>query len=140
MNREMEKFICIIFLIFPAERADMKKKITCIVYSTAKGRMCPSCNLPAAECICGGAKTSLPGDGIVRVRREAKGRGGKIMTVISGIPLDTEEIHNLAAQLKRKRGTGGAIRNNAIEIQGDHVEWILAELSGRGMNAKRAGG
>jgi translation initiation factor 1 len=76
----------------------------------------------------------------VRVRRETKGRGGKTVTVAAGIPLGEEGIRSLATELKQKLGTGGAIRGNTIEIQGDHVERILSELAGRGFTVKRAGG
>ncbi|MHB9027930.1 MAG: translation initiation factor Sui1 [Candidatus Latescibacterota bacterium] len=118
----------------------MDKKSKGIVYSTAAGRMCPSCARPVDRCVCGKPKDTRPGDGVVRVRRETKGRGGKTVTVVTGIPLGEEGIRDLATGLKQKLGTGGAVRENTIEIQGDHVERILSELAGRGFKAKRAGG
>lgn len=76
----------------------------------------------------------------MRVQRESKGRGGKTVTVISGVPLAAQELKDLAGELKRRCGTGGTVRDWVIEIQGDHVETLLAELQKRGYKAKRAGG
>lgn len=111
-----------------------------IVYSSGRGRMCPGCSRPIEECICVRETPARPVDRVVRVRRESKGRGGKTVTVISGVPLDAEGIRVLAGDLKRLIGTGGAIRENTIEIQGDQVERIMVELKSRGFTVKRAGG
>ncbi|MAE93478.1 MAG: translation initiation factor [Planctomycetota bacterium] len=80
------------------------------------------------------------GDGVVRIRRETRGRGGKTVTAISGIPLAGDELADLAKQLKRRCGTGGALKDGVIEIQGDHRDTLVAELEGRGYQVKRAGG
>lgn len=79
-------------------------------------------------------------DGIVRVRREVKGRGGGTVIVISGIPLSAPEIKELAGVLKKKCGCGGTVKEGCIEIQGDHRDSLLAELQARGFTVKRAGG
>lgn len=111
-----------------------------MVYSTERGLVCPKCRLPTAKCRCGKAEQAPGGDGIVRVRRETKGRGGKTVTTVSGIPLGGEALRNLAKDLKRRCGTGGTAKDGVIEIQGDHRETIVAELSRRGFTAKLAGG
>jgi len=79
-------------------------------------------------------------DGIVRVMRDRKHRGGKTVTVITGVPASNEAITVLAQQLKKLCGTGGTVKDGAIEIQGDHCEKVLAKLSEMGYKVKRAGG
>ncbi len=110
-----------------------------LVYSTDGGRHCPDCSQPQASCRCGTA--SLPaGDGIARVRRETKGRGGKTVTTISGVPLPEAELKTLASELKKRCGCGGGLKDGVIEIQGEHVELLLAELTRRGFTARKSGG
>ncbi len=110
-----------------------------LVYSTDSGRLCPACSQPVAACSC--KQNALPeGDGIARVRRESKGRGGKTVTTISGVPLIAEELSALASALKKRCGCGGALKDGVIEIQGDHVDLLLAELAARGFRAKKSGG
>lgn len=101
-----------------------------IVFSTDKGRIRPEKKQPAAP----------KGDGIVRVGRETKGRKGKGMTIITGVPLHPEGIRNLARQLKQKCGTGGTVKGGIIEIQGDHRDLLVIELEAMGYTVKRAGG
>jgi len=76
----------------------------------------------------------------VRVGREVAGRGGKGVTVISGLPFDEARLEELAARLKRLCGAGGAVKNGLIEIQGDHRDRLVAELCQLGLDAKRSGG
>jgi len=110
-----------------------------LVYSTDTGRHCPDCSQPLAACTCN--NSPLPqGDGIARVRRESKGRGGKTVTTISGVPLALEELGSLTTALKKRCGCGGALKDGVIEIQGDHVELLIAELTARGFRAKKSGG
>jgi len=80
------------------------------------------------------------GDGIVRVRREVKGRGGKTVTAIDGVGLAEDALRELAGELKRRCGTGGSVKDGVIEIQGDHRDTLVAELEARGYTVKRAGG
>jgi translation initiation factor 1 len=110
------------------------------VYSTGKGRICPNCGQPVAGCRCRAAPRAPRGDGVVRVRREVKGRGGKTVTTISGVPLPRDELKQLAAELKRLCGSGGSLKEGVIEIQGDHGDTLLAELRARGYTTKRSGG
>jgi translation initiation factor 1 len=112
-----------------------------LVYSTESGRICPRCAKPAAACACGRqAPPSAPADGVIRIRREVKGRGGKTMTVAAGFHLDDGGLKTLAAELKRRCGSGGSAKDGEILIQGDHRETVLAELQRRGFAAKLAGG
>lgn len=122
-----------------AKKASSFSALGGLVYSTDAGRHCPDCGQPQAQCIC--KQNALPaGDGIARVRRETKGRGGKTVTTISGVPLAEAELKTLAGALKRRCGTGGALKDGVIEIQGDHVELLLDELAKRGFTAKKSGG
>ncbi|EIK53545.1 translation initiation factor SUI1 [Stutzerimonas stutzeri TS44] len=110
-----------------------------LVYSTDAGRHCPDCAQPLDVCLC--KQSAIPeGDGIARVRRESKGRGGKTVTTITGVPLAEVELKELASALKRRCGTGGALKDGVIEIQGDHVQLLLDELTRRGFQAKKSGG
>ena len=76
----------------------------------------------------------------VRVGREVAGRGGKAVSVISGLPFDEGQLAELATRLKKLCGAGGAVKNGVIEIQGDHRDRLVAELCKLGLEAKRAGG
>lgn len=113
-----------------------------IVYSTAQGRICPNCGRPVKSCTCRGSprRTVPQGDGVVRVRREVKGRGGKTVTTVSGIPLAADDLKALAGELKRACGTGGSCKAGVIEIQGDHRDTLAGQLEERGYTVKRAGG
>lgn len=86
------------------------------------------------------AKPAAAGPAKIRVARETAGRGGKGVTVITGLPLAGEALAALAAQLKRSCGAGGAARGDRIEIQGEHRDRLVAELVRLGYDAKRAGG
>ena len=111
-----------------------------LVYSSELGRICPSCGKPVKGCVCKKGATAPAGDGVVRIRRESKGRGGKTVLVITGLPLDAAALTALAGELKRRCGCGGTAKDGVIEIQGDHGDLLLEELVKRGYKAKRAGG
>jgi translation initiation factor 1 len=113
-----------------------------IVYSTGVGRICPGCRRPVAQCACKtAAGKAVRGDvGVVRVSRQTANRGGKAVTLITGLPLDGTELAELARVLKRQCGSGGTVKDGAIEIQGEHRDALVAELLRRGFAAKRAGG
>jgi translation initiation factor 1 len=114
---------------------------TRLVYSTDFGRACEGCGQPQAQCTCK-AKARPAGDGIVRVRRETAGRKGKGVTAVHGLPLDDAALTALAKQLKAACGSGGTAKDGVIEIQGDHLEKVVAWLQARpeGWTVKRAGG
>jgi translation initiation factor 1 len=80
------------------------------------------------------------GDGIVRVGRETKGRKGKGVTVIKGVPLGSDELDALATRLKKRCGCGGTVEAGVIEIQGDHRDLLLEELGRLGYTVRRSGG
>ena len=114
----------------------MMSKNSGLVYSTEHGSMCPACRQPQAACIC---KAALPtGDGIARVGREV--RKGKAVIVVTGLILDSAELTKLGKQLKTLCGTGGTVKDGQIEIQGEHRDAVMAELSKRGFKVKRGGG
>lgn len=112
-----------------------------IVYSTGIGERCPNCLRPAGECVC---KKGTPGktsvDGVVRVSRETQGRKGKGVTVVTGLGLAPTELEALATELKKRCGSGGTAAEGRIEIQGDHRDRLVEELTRRGWKTKRAGG
>ena len=110
-----------------------------LVYSTETGRMCPDCRQPVAQCQCKAAKAPT-GDGVVRVSRETKGRGGKAVTVVRGVLLAEPELVKLGKDIKAACGSGGTVKDGVIEVQGDHVERVMEALKKRGHTVKRAGG
>jgi translation initiation factor 1 len=102
-----------------------------LVYSSGSGRV--EARKPASP-------RRPQGDGIARVRREVKGRRGKTVTTISGLALADDALRDLAAELKRSCGSGGAVKDGIIEIQGDHRDTLVAALESRGHRGKLAGG
>jgi translation initiation factor 1 len=118
---------------------------TRLVYSTKSGRICPSCGHPTTKCICKKKenikKQSIyPNDGIVRIRREVKGRKGKTVTTVFGLQLNNKKLQQFAKTLKRKCGTGGTMKDGVIIIQGDHRETLLNEIEQQGYTVKLSGG
>ncbi|MGE4558878.1 MAG: translation initiation factor Sui1 [Desulfobulbus sp.] len=113
---------------------------TVSVYSTEHGRLCPDCGRPKGECMCKSRISPQTGDGVVRVGRQTKGRKGRGVTTVSGLDLAPEQLRNLAGQLKKQCGAGGAIKEGVIEIQGEHREVLVSTLQKLGYTVKRAGG
>lgn len=101
-----------------------------LVYSTASGRI----DAPAA------AARAIPDGKAVRVMREKNGRGGKVVTVVRGLPLADEALAALLKELKGKLGGGGTVKEGDLELQGDHRDRLVALLNERGFKAKAAGG
>ena len=117
------------------------KSNSSLVYTSTSGRICPGCGKPVVACACRKPATVAPkGDGVVRVGRETKGRKGKGVTMISGIPLPPEELMALVRELKQKCGTGGTLKDGIVEIQGDHRDTLVELLKARGWTVKRSGG
>lgn len=119
----------------------MKNKLSTggLVYSTEAGRMCPACRQPVAQCVCHRAVVPS-GDGVIRVSRETKGRGGKAVTLVKGVALQSQALADLGKRLKAACGSGGTVKDGVIEIQGDHVDKVVAALQAQGHTVKRAGG
>jgi translation initiation factor 1 len=115
-----------------------------LVYSTESGRVCPACGHPTTRCTCKKKKTAkkqskYPNDGIVRIRREVKGRKGKTVTTVFGLPLNDKKLKQFATILKRCCGTGGTVKDDVIIIQGDHRETLQKEIEQQGYTVKLAG-
>lgn len=119
-----------------------KMPLSALVYSTESGRMCPNCRQPVAACACKAtARLAVPtSDGVVRVSRETKGRGGKAVTLVKGMSLNEADLTALGKSLKAACGSGGTVKAGVIEIQGDHVERVMGALVAQGHRVKRAGG
>ena len=111
-----------------------------LIYSTDSGRICPQCRHPMPSCECKAAATRPVGDGNVRVSRETKGRAGKGVTVVKGLPLDAAALAALGKQLRTACGSGGTAKDGTLEVQGDHVERVMELLKGKGFAVKRSGG
>ena len=112
-----------------------------LVYSTDGGRMCPECRQPLSACACKSKTNAAPvGDGVVRVSRQSKGRGGKTVTLVKGLALDPVALALLGKQLRTACGSGGTVKDGVIEIQGDHCDLVIGALAKHGHQAKRAGG
>jgi len=123
--------------------SSLKDQLSSLVYSTDKGQLCPGCGEPLDACRCSALSDqarlqSL--DGVVRIRRETSGRKGKGVTTVNGIPLPESELKTLAKKLKKTCGTGGALKEGVIEIQGDHREKLKILLEKEGFTVKLAGG
>lgn len=115
-----------------------------VVYSTETGRICPECGRPQAKCVCKKRKSKAEnrdaGDGIIRMKREVKGRKGKTVTTISGFQENDAKLKKIASQLKNRCGSGGSVKDGVIIIQGDHRETLKAELTKLGFEVRLAGG
>jgi translation initiation factor 1 len=111
-----------------------------IIYSTGLGSLCPNCRRAVRECVCPKRAPGAAWLSAVRVGREVKGRAGKGVTTVTGLPLPLVDIEALATQLKKRCGSGGTVRNGIIEVQGDHRDVIVAELVKLGWPAKKSGG
>jgi len=110
-----------------------------LVYSTDKGRTCPKCGWPQHDCKCStraAANEALPSRIVAKLRMEKKGRGGKTVTVIDGLPRNEAFLKDLASELKRACGTGGVVLDDGVEIQGDLRERIREVLQKKGFLVK----
>ena len=102
--------------------------------------MCPACRQPLAACLCARRAAAPAGDGIARVSRESKGRGGKTVTLVRGLSLDAAALAALCKRLRSACGSGGTVKDGVLEVQGDHAERVIALLKAEGFAVKRAGG
>ena len=118
-----------------------------LVYSTETGRVCPECGKSVKRCRCKKQRsqttappTGYPDDGTIRIGREVKGRGGKTVTTVFGVPLEGRALKQFVKTLKQRCGTGGTVKAGVIEIQGDHRETLAREIGKQGYRVKIAGG
>jgi translation initiation factor 1 len=109
-----------------------------IVYSSSGGRICERCGWPADRCQCSDRQRteSVPSRIVARLRLETKGRGGKAVSVVDGLPRNDAFLKELCQQLKRACGTGGTTSDTAIELQGDQRERLRDVLGKKGFIVK----
>ena len=109
------------------------------VYSTATGGVCPTCGWPQRDCKCStqfARDEAVPARIIAKLRMEKKGRGGKTVTVVYDLPNNAAFLKDLAGELKRACGTGGAVVENTVEIQGDLRDRVRDVLTKKGYTVK----
>jgi translation initiation factor 1 len=107
------------------------------VYSSAAGRICPNCGQPERGCRCDeAAHEPVPSRPVARLRMEKAGRGGKTVTVVSGLPKNAAFLKNLAQELKRACGTGGSVTEDGVELQGDLRDRVREFLLAKSFQVK----
>ena len=110
-----------------------------LVYSTGTDGKCPVCGWPQRDCKCSTqrvANDAVPARITAKLRTEKKGRGGKTVTVVYGLPQNSEFLRDLVQELKRACGTGGTVVDDGVELQGDLRERVRAVLVKRGYVVK----
>jgi translation initiation factor 1 len=108
-----------------------------VVYSTGTGRVCPTCGWPADRCRCSSRlDEAIPARIEAKLRFESKGRGGKSVTLVDGLPCNAEFLAELLRSLKKSLGTGGTVREGSLELQGDRRDALRALLTARGFAVK----
>jgi translation initiation factor 1 len=110
-----------------------------VVYSTTVGRVCPGCGWPVKDCKCSSknrSESSVPERLTAKLRLEKKGRGGKTVTVVYDLPENSVFLKDLAQELKRACGTGGAVAEDTVELQGDLRERVREYLEKKGWTVK----
>jgi translation initiation factor 1 len=107
------------------------------VYSTAAGRICPTCGWPEHNCQCSSRREEpVPARPVAKLRLEKKARGGKTVTVVDGLPRNTAFLKDLSQELKRACGTGGSVFETGVEVQGDMRERVRDLLLKKGFVVK----
>jgi len=110
-----------------------------LVFSSSIGRMCPGCGAPQPSCRCGKPEStspSLPRRIVAKLRMEKAGRGGKMVTVVDGLPNNPAFLKDLSQELKRVCGTGGAVLDGGVQLQGDLRDRVRAVLTDKGFTVK----
>lgn len=123
--------------------SSLRQQLSSLVYSTEQGQLCPACEQSITACCCdklADEQRLSELDGVVRIRRETSGRKGKGVTTVQGVPINKDELKSLTAELKKRCGTGGALKNGIIEIQGDQRAVIKTLLEAKGFCVKLSGG
>ena len=110
-----------------------------LVYSTDYGRMCPECQEMIQKCRCKDNSNKVLGSGKIRIRKESKGRGGKTVTIIEGLPENASSLESYCKELKRICGSGGTVKDGNIEIQGEHGPKLLPVLQKKYKDVKLSG-
>lgn len=111
-----------------------------MVYSTDQGQLCPGCRHPIKACVCKDLSRKTDLDGVVRLERQTKGRNGKPVVIVKGLPLGDSDLKKLAKELKAKCGVGGSIEEGNILIQGDKRDVLQPLLEKKGYKVKLSGG
>lgn len=109
------------------------------VYSTSAGRVCSGCGWPESDCKCSsriGPEEAIPSRIVAKLRMEKKGRGGKTVTLVYGLPRNAVFLKELTQELKRTCGTGGATVEDGVELQGDLRERVREVLQKKGFVVK----
>lgn len=119
-----------------ADRGDARNER--VVYSTSVGRICPDCGWPARDCKCstGAADELIPARMVAKLRVEKKGRGGKTVSVVDGLPRNAAFLKSLCQEIKRACGTGGTVVEGAVELQGDLRDRLREFLLKKGFVVK----
>ena len=111
-----------------------------LVYSTAVGRTCPNCGWPIDNCQCSktlpSGKDAVPDRVVAKLRMEKKGRGGKTVTVVFGLPNNSDFLKTLCAELKKSCGCGGAVTEDGVELQGELRDRVRPLLEKKGFIVK----
>lgn len=110
-----------------------------LIYSTDTGGKCPVCGWPQKNCQCSSRRDvteNVPDRVVAKLRMEKKGRGGKAVTVVYGLPRNAEFLQELSRDLKRACGAGGTVLDDGVEIQGDLRERVRDALLKRGYVVK----
>ena len=110
-----------------------------LVYSTGSGTICPGCGWPATDCRCAGLQLEhepVPVRVVAKLRLEKAGRGGKSVTVVYDLPRNAAFLKALCQELKRACGVGGAVRDDAVELQGDLRDRLRDLLVKKGFGVK----
>ena len=110
-----------------------------LIYSTDTSGKCPVCGWPQRDCQCSSrreASEAVPARVVAKLRTEKKGRGGKTVTVVYGLPQNSEFLKELSQELKRACGTGGTATEEGVELQGDMRERVRDVLTKRNFVVK----
>jgi translation initiation factor 1 len=116
-----------------------RNRDTRTVYSTAAGRICPTCGWPADNCQCSRPREEpVPARLVAKLRLERKSRGGKTVTIVDGLPRNPAFLKELSQELKRAYGSGGSVFETGVEVQGDMRERVREHLLKKGFVVKSA--
>ena len=111
-----------------------------LVYSTEGGRFTDADSRRSSAKADAPKTVGLPDDGVIRIVRDRGRRGGKVVTVIHGLPERGAALDARASELRRLCGAGGTVKDGVVEIQGDHRERVAERLRALGHTVKLAGG